>query len=55
LIDAPYHLLRQGHLCHHQANRSDDEAFDLYFDGVKWLKFYGIITGIYWVMVVLSN
>jgi len=56
---APYHLLRQGHLCHHRANRSDDEAFDLYFDGdqpiVKWLKFYGIITGVYWVMVVLSN
>ncbi len=56
---APYHLLRQGHLCHHRANRSDDEAFDLYFEGdspiVKWLKFYGIITGVYWVMVVLSN
>lgn len=56
---APYHLLRQGHLCHHRANRSDDEAFDLYFDGdlpaVKWLKFYGIITGVYWLMVVASN
>ena len=56
---APYHLLRQGHLCHHRANRSDDEAFDLYFDGdvpaVKWLKFYGIITGVYWWMVVASN
>ncbi|MEM8681124.1 MAG: fatty acid desaturase [Planctomycetota bacterium] len=56
---APYHLLRQGHLCHHRANRSDDEAFDLYFEGdsplVKWLKYYGIITGVYWVMVVLSN
>jgi fatty acid desaturase len=56
---APYHLLRQGHLCHHRANRSDDEAFDLYFDGdlpaVKWLKFYGIITGVYWMMVAASN
>lgn len=56
---ASYHLLRQGHLCHHRANRSDDEAFDLYFDGdipaVKWLKFYGIITGIYWIMVAASN
>jgi fatty acid desaturase len=56
---APYHLLRQGHLCHHRANRSDDEAFDLYFDGdlpaVKWLKFYGIITGVYWILVVASN
>jgi fatty acid desaturase len=56
---ASYHLLRQGHLCHHRANRSDDEAFDLYFDGdlpaVKWLKFYGIITGVYWMMVAASN
>ena len=30
---APFHLLRQGHLGHHLRNRSDDEAFDLYFDG----------------------
>jgi fatty acid desaturase len=56
---APYHLIRHGHLCHHRFNRSDHEAFDLYFDGdiplVKWLKFYGIITGIYWMTVVLAN
>src|SRR3990172_5961220 len=30
---APFHLLRQGHLGHHLRNRSDDEAFDLYFEG----------------------
>jgi fatty acid desaturase len=56
---APYHLIRHGHLCHHRFNRSDHEAFDLYFEGdipiVKWLKFYGIITGIYWITVVLAN
>lgn len=56
---APYHLIRHGHLCHHRFNRSDHEAFDLYFEGdkpwVKWLKFYGIITGIYWGTVVLAN
>jgi fatty acid desaturase len=56
---APYHLIRHGHLCHHRFNRSDHEAFDLYFAGdiplVKWLKFYGIITGIYWITVVLAN
>ena len=35
---APFHLLRQGHIGHHLRNRSDDEAFDLYFDGdnVVW-------------------
>jgi fatty acid desaturase len=56
---APYHLLRQGHLCHHRCNRTDAEVFDLYFDGdtpwVKWVKFYSIITGVYWITVVLSN
>jgi len=56
---APYHLLRQGHLCHHRFNRTDAEAFDLYFEGdiswVKWIKFYSIITGVYWVTVVLAN
>lgn len=59
LFPAPYHLIRQGHLGHHRRNRSDDEAFDLYFDGdkvwLKWLSLYGIITGCYWMLVVLSN
>jgi fatty acid desaturase len=56
---APYHLIRHGHLCHHRFNRSDHEAFDLYFEGdlpvVKWIKFYGIITGVYWVTVAMAN
>ena len=56
---APFHLIRQGHLGHHRRNRSDDEAFDLYFPGDRvWLKrmiLYGILTGFYWGLVVLSN
>src|SRR5262245_2725526 len=56
---APFHLLRQGHLGHHLRNRSDDEAFDLYFeeDHRLWrsIILYGILTGFYWVVVVLSN
>ncbi len=56
---APYHLIRHGHLCHHRFNRSDHEAFDLYFEVdhpvVKWIKFYSIITGIYWITVLLAN
>lgn len=59
LFPAPYHLIRQGHLGHHRRNRSDDEAFDLYFEGdtiwLKWLSMYGIITGFYWMLVVGSN
>lgn len=56
---APYHLIRQGHLGHHLRNRSDDEAFDHYFEGewppLKWVSLFGILTGLYWVTVVLSN
>jgi len=55
----PFHLLRQGHLGHHYRNRSDDEAFDFYFDGDnavwKWLQLYGILTGFFWLTIVLSN
>lgn len=56
---APFHLLRQGHLGHHQRNRSDDEAFDFYFDGEnplwKWLQLYGILTGLFWLTIVMAN
>ncbi|PYM17836.1 MAG: hypothetical protein DMD81_07740 [Candidatus Rokuibacteriota bacterium] len=56
---APFHLLRQGHLGHHLRNRSDDEAFDLYFveDHAvwKWSQFYGILAGFYWAVVAFSN
>jgi fatty acid desaturase len=56
---APFHLLRQGHLGHHMRNRSDDEAFDLYFaeDNRLWkcCVLYGIVTGGYWLFVVAGN
>lgn len=56
---APFHLLRQGHLGHHRRNRSDDEAFDLYFprDNKVWkfIAWYGILFGLYWVLVACSN
>ena len=56
---AAFHLLRQGHISHHMHNRSDDEAFDLYFDKQdkfwKMIVWYGILTGVYWMLVVASN
>lgn len=59
LFPAPFHLLRQGHIGHHLRNRSDDEAFDLYFEGDnvlwKWLVWLGILTGMYYALVVASN
>ena len=59
LFPAPFHLIRQGHIGHHRRNRSDDESFDLYFEGDRpWLKcliLYGILTGFYWMLVASSN
>jgi fatty acid desaturase len=56
---APFHLIRQGHLGHHMRNRSDDEAFDFYFEGEnpiwKHLQFYGILTGFFWIVILLGN
>jgi fatty acid desaturase len=55
----PFHLLRQGHIGHHLRNRSDDEAFDLWFEGEsrawKWLQWIGILTGGFYLMIVIGN
>jgi fatty acid desaturase len=56
---APFHLLRQGHLGHHLRNRSDDEAFDFYFEGEsplwKRVQLYSTLTGLFWLVIVLAN
>lgn len=56
---APFHLIRQGHLGHHMRNRSDDEAFDFYFEGEspvwRWLQLYGTLTGLFWLTIAASN
>jgi fatty acid desaturase len=56
---APFHLIRQGHIGHHIRNRSDDEAFDLYFEGEhrfwKYLQLYGTLTGMFWVLIAITN
>lgn len=56
---APFHLIRQGHLGHHLRNRSDDEAFDFYFEGEsavwKYLQLYGILTGLFWLVILFGN
>jgi fatty acid desaturase len=55
----PFHLLRQGHIGHHLRNRSDDEAFDLWFEGEspvwKWAQWIGILTGLFYLTIVLGN
>lgn len=56
---ASYHLLRQGHCGHHIRNRSDDDAFDLYFEGEnpfwKRLQLYGTLTGMFWALIAVTN
>jgi fatty acid desaturase len=56
---APFHLIRQGHIGHHIRNRSDDEAFDLYFEDEnrfwKYLQLYGTLTGMFWVLIFVTN
>lgn len=56
---APFHLIRQGHLGHHIRNRSDDEAFDLYFEGesrfIRCVQLYGTLTGMFWVLLYVTN
>lgn len=56
---APFHLIRQGHIGHHIRNRSDDEAFDLYFEDEsrfwKCVQLYGTLTGLFWVLIYFTN
>ncbi len=56
---APFHLIRQGHIGHHIRNRSDDEAFDLYFENenhfFKCVQLYGTLTGLFWVLIYVTN
>lgn len=59
LLPAPYTFIRNVHLAHHVHNRSDDEVFDLYFEeDTGWwkkLQFFGILTGGFWLSLVVGN
>lgn len=56
---APYHLIRQTHLGHHLRNRSDDEAFDLYFEGQKPIyrfgQIYSLLNGFFWFSIAITT
>lgn len=49
---------RIAHLGHHRRNRTDAEVFDYYKPGenkaIKIVQWYGILTGIYWLLPPLS-
>jgi fatty acid desaturase len=46
------------HLGHHQRNRTDAELFDYYKQGdnkfLKFVQWYGILTGLYWTLSPLG-
>ncbi|MCB1192699.1 MAG: fatty acid desaturase [Leptospiraceae bacterium] len=49
---------RVCHLGHHSRNRTNAELFDYYQKGenrtLKYLQWYGILTGIYWLLAPLA-
>lgn len=49
---------RQCHLGHHRRNRSEVERFDYYGPGdnkvLKFIQWYGILTGLYWLLPPLG-
>jgi len=51
-------LQRAAHLGHHRRNRTQFEMFDYYSPSdsrvLKTIQWYGIISGVYWVVVVLG-
>jgi fatty acid desaturase len=51
-------LQRGFHLTHHRNNRSPQERFDYIEPGdiawAKWLHWYGILTGLYWLVTQLG-
>jgi fatty acid desaturase len=53
-----FSLQRAAHLGHHRNNRSEAESFDYIHPGdnrlLKILQWYGIISGVYWAVVVLG-
>jgi fatty acid desaturase len=53
-----FSLQRAAHLGHHRNNRTETETFDYIYPGdnrlLKILQWYGIISGVYWAVVVMG-
>ena len=48
---APFSMIRVTHQGHHQRNRTDDEIFDLYYEGgwfPKCCQWYATLLGLFW-------
>lgn len=58
LFPVPFSVIRVTHAMHHRHNRDPNERFDLY-DGAhdrlkQTLNWYGIMTGVFWFLTVIS-
>jgi fatty acid desaturase len=53
-----FNFQRIAHLGHHRRNRTDAEIFDYYKPGdnliIKFTQWYGILTGLYWLLPPVS-
>lgn len=53
-----YHLQKYAHLSHHIHNRSYHEQFDYIRKGdnkyIRYIQWYGILTGLYWLLPPVS-
>lgn len=58
LFPVPFSVIRVTHAMHHRHNRDSNERFDLYHgdhDRLKQtLNWYGIMTGVFWLLTVVS-
>lgn len=58
LFPLPFSIVRITHAMHHRHNRDPNERFDLYEDNhFSWSRFvnwYGILTGFFWLFTVIG-
>ena len=58
LFPTGFSLQRAAHLGHHRNNRTETETFDYIYPAdnrfLKTLQWYGIISGIYWITVIIG-
>ncbi|MBN8542456.1 MAG: fatty acid desaturase [Deltaproteobacteria bacterium] len=49
---------RAMHLGHHRRNRTDVEMFDMYYSDdnlfLKYMQWYGLLTGFYWALIPVA-
>lgn len=59
LFPQSFTLFETAHKMHHQGNRTDRETFDYYYHSdnllIKRVQWYGILTGIWYPMVVVGT